>query len=358
MSRARWAALAAVAALVMGVAGCGSSEKGTDVKKIAFVAPYSDNEVEWTLQAKEVVDEFPRSLHVRVDTADASRTSDIRGVLEQVSHEGNQLVIAHDSRYAETADAVAEQTDVPELVWGEQQGASSDGLVGQITVQDKAGGYMAGIAATKAAITRRLGVIIADDGSAWDLATWNRTAGGFVAGARSIDPKVHIRYELIGSGGHASAAQMHAMARRMLAEGVQMLLILGNKAAIGAQRAVEETGGADERLSIGVVSDKGRTRRLEEGGVPIMLGAIIWDTRPAFRRAVADLRAGTFGEHPYELTIRNGGVSLYQTGRMPGDAYTEAVEAGKRIARGALSVPSTATTQAVEDLIAGQSPEG
>ena len=357
MARARWAALAVVAMMLAGLAGCGSSEQGTDVKKIAFVAPYRDREVEWTLQAKEVVDEFPRSLHVRVDTADASQTADVRGVLEQVSHEGNQLVIAHDSRYAEAAVAVAKETKVPELVWGEQQDAPA-GLVGQITVQDKAGGYMAGLAAAKAAYTRRLGVIVADDGSAWDLATWNRTAGGYVAGARSVDPKVRIRYALIGRDGDATAAEMHATARRMLAEGIQMLLILGNKQAVGAQRAVEETEGSGERLSIAVISDKGRTRRLEAGGVPIMLGAIMWETRPAFRQAVADVRAGRFGEHPYALTVRNRGVWLYQTGRMPSDAYTDAVEAGRKLASGAIQVPTTATSEAVEALIAGQTPEG
>jgi basic membrane protein A and related proteins len=350
---ARWTTLAVVAALALGaiaVAGCGSSEKGVDVRKVALVAPFGDNDPDWTLQAKEVVEEFPRSLHVRADVADASQTDDVRAALEQVSHEGDQLVIAHDSRYADAAEAVAQETKVPELVWGERKDPPA-GLVGQITVQDKEGGYLAGVAAAHSAITRRLGVVVTADGSDWDLATWNRTAGGFVAGAHSVDPRVSVRYAQVGGDGDATAAQARAAAKRMLAEGVQTILELGGNAALGAQRAVEATKGRDETLSIGVVSDKSSTRRLEAGGVPIMLGSVMWETRPAFRRAIADLRAGTFGDRPYALTLANRGVWLYQTGRMPRDAYEAAMAAAAKIEEGALDVPATPTREAVEQLI-------
>jgi len=344
--------VAALALGATGVAGCGSSEQGVAVRKVVLVAPFGDNEPDWTLQAREVVEEFPRSLHVRADVVDASQASgDVRAVLEQVSHEGDQLVLAHDSRYADAAEAVAKETKVPELVWGERPGPS-DGLVGQITVQDKEGGYLAGVAAAHSAITRRLGVVVADDGSAWYLATWNRTAGGFVAGARSVDPKERITYVRVGSHGDATAAEMHAVGKRMLARGVQMLLVLGGKASLGAQRALEEGRGAGETLLIGAVSDKSATRRVEAGGVPLMLASVMWETKPAFTQAIRDVRDGTFGDHPYALTLKNHGVWLYKTGRMPQDAYEEAIAAGSKIEQGTLHVPATPTSEAVQALIA------
>src|SRR5690242_19037395 len=59
---ARWAALALIVALAAGVAGCGSSgTQGTVVRKIAFVAPYRDNESDWTQQAQEVVSEWVKT---------------------------------------------------------------------------------------------------------------------------------------------------------------------------------------------------------------------------------------------------------------------------------------------------------
>lgn len=350
MAGARWTALAMVAALVMGAAGCGSSERGTDVTKVAFVAPYSDNEPDWTLQAQEVIEDWPRKLGVRVDKIDASKTNDVRGVFEQVSHEGNQLVIAHDSRYADVAEGVAKQTRVPTLVWGERSDPS-DGLVGQITVQDKEGGYEAGLVAAHSAYTRRLGIVVIADGSAWDTATWNRMAGGFVAGARSIDPNVQISYVQVGEDGRATAKEVHDATKRLTDHGSQMIFALGGSAAVGALKAITEAGGEDQY--VGVIGDKASFNTDNNVLVSVML-----DTRPAFEQARRDVRAGTFGQHPYPLTLRNHGVWLFSTGRTPSDAYEAGLAAGRQIERGRLKVPVTPTSEAVKALIAGETPEG
>jgi basic membrane protein A len=351
VSVARWTTLAVVALLVAAFAGCGSGESGTDVKKVALVTPGADNDPDWSIQASAVVEEFPEKLGVRADVADASQADDVRAVLEQVSHEGNQLVIAHDSRYADAAEAVAEDSGVAALVWGERADPP-DGLVGELTVEDKEGGYLAGITATMAAYTRRLAVVVADDGSDWDLATWNRMAGGFVAGARSVDPDAQVGYAQVGEDGDATAAAVQRATARLLEDGAQMVLILGGAASLGAQRAVEARRGHNETLFITAVSDRSTTRKLEPGSVPYMLGSLVWDLRGAYRRAIRDLRAGTFGDHPYALTLANGGVELYQTGRMPHDAYEAAIEAGERIDAGKIDVPVTPTREAVEQLIA------
>lgn len=360
MARAMWTALAVVAALIAltaGVAGCGSSEKGTDVRKVALVAPFGDNDPDWTLQATQVLEEFPRSLRVGVDTADASQADDVRAVLEQVSNEGNQLVIAHDSSYADAAEAVAEQTRVPALVWGERDNPP-DGLVGHITVKAKEAGYVAGIVAAKASNVRKLGIVIADDGSPWALATWNRMAGGFVAGARSIDPRTRVLYAQVGGNGKATVEETRAAGARMMRAGAQHYLILGGSSVVGAQRATEAVEGGGESLYIGAVSDKSSTVHLEEAGAPYLLGSIVWDLRSMLRKAVRDLRAGTFGERPYVLSFRNGGQRIYSSGRTPADAVEAAEEVQGKLESGAIDVPDTPTSDAVEALIAGDTPEG
>jgi simple sugar transport system substrate-binding protein len=336
----------------MGAAGCGSSEeKGTDVTKVAFVAPYSDNEPDWTLQAQEVLEDWPKKLGVRVDKIDASKTDDIRGALEQVSHEDNQLVIAHDSRYADDAEAVAKQTRVPALVWGERSDPS-DGLVGQITVPDgRTVGYSAGLVAAKSAYSRRLAIIVIADGSDWDTATWNRIAGGYVAGARSIDPREQIDYVQVGQDGDATAKEVYDTAIRLQKRGSQMIFALGGAATLGALRAVREIEG--ENLYVGVIGDKA-TYNTDNS----VLVSVMFNTRPAFEQALRDVRSGRFGEHPYALTLRNRGVWLYQTGRTPSDAYEAGIKAGREIDRGRIKVPETPTSGSVEALIAGEQPEG
>lgn len=342
--------LAVVAALAIGVIGCGSGETGTTVRKIALVAPYGGNEPDWTVRALEVVRDFPRSLGVRVDTANASQTTDIRGVLEQVSHEGDQLVIAHDGRYADAAEAVAADTKVPELVWGERPHAKR-GLVGQITVQDKEAGYVAGLIAAHSAASRRLAVIVLNDGSAWDLATWNRMAGGFVAGARSIDPHEQIAYVQVGQNGSATVEQVYDAAWRLLTSGWQMIFSLGGASTLGALRAVEKQQG--ETQFIGVIGDKAAYNREN-----FVLESVMYEFKSIFRQAVADVRSGRFGQHPYALTLANRGVYVLPTGRTPMDAYQAGLAAQGKIERGTLRVPVTSTSEAVRALIAGQTPQG
>lgn len=351
MARARWTALAVVAALVVaGVVGCGSGERGTDVKKVAFVAPYRDNEPDWTLQAQEVVEEWPRERGIRVDKIDASQTDDVRAALEQVSNEGNQLVIAHDSRYADDAEAVAKKTRVPALVWGERTDPP-DGLVGEITVQDKEGGYVAGFIAARSAYERTLGILVIADGSAWDVATFNRMAGGFVAGARSIDPRERFIYEQLGENGSPTEQQVYDTAIRMQKRGVQMLFVLGGASTLGGLRAVEKMD--DEHQYVGVIGDKGEFNREN-----YVLESVMIDTRPAFEQALRDLRSGRFGDHPYALTWRNRGVWLFRTGRTPQDSYDLGIAAGDKVAAGKVQVPTTPTRDAIEALIAGETPEG
>lgn len=355
MARARWTALvvAALAALAIGAVGCGSSgdDEGTDVRKVAFVAPYADNEPDWTLQAREVVGEWPRKRGVRVDVLDASQTDDLDAVFRQVAEEGNQLVIAHDSRYAEAAEAVARDTDVPTLVWGDRPDAP-EGLVGQIHVEDKEGGYVAGLIAAHSAYTRRLGIIVMADGSDWDTATWNRMAGGFVAGAHGYDPSVEVQYVQVGENGAATADQVYAVARRMHEEhGTQMLFALGGSATVGALRAVERIGG--ETQYIGVIGDKAAFNRDN-----FVLESVMYDTRPVFEQALRDLRAGRFAERPYALTLRNGGIWVLQTGRTPGDAYEAGMEASRQIQAGRIEIPDTPTSDDVEALLAETKPEG
>lgn len=357
MVRPKWTALAVVAALIAGVAGCGSSEdRGVDVRKIAFVAPFSDNEPDWTLLGRDVVEEFPRSLNVRADTADASQASDVRAVLEQVSHEGNQLVIAHDSAYADAAEAVAEETRVPALVWGERDDPP-EGLIGQITVKAKEAGYVAGIIATKASYSRSLGIVIADDGSPWALSTWNRMAGGFVAGARSVDPRVRVLYEVVGADGEATVDETRAAGRRLLREGAQHFLILGGRSAVGAQTSTEAEEGGGETLFIGAATDKSSTVHIEGGGAAYILGSILWDLRRVYRQAVRDVRAGTFGDHPYVLSFRNGGMRVFTSGRTPSDALEAGEAATGKLESGAIDVPDTPTSDDVQTLIAGEAPE-
>jgi basic membrane lipoprotein Med (substrate-binding protein (PBP1-ABC) superfamily) len=189
------------------------------------------------------------------------------------------------------------------------------------------------------------------DGSPWDLATWNRTAGGFVAGARSVSPHEKISYTQVGSGGHATIKQVYDAALYELDHGSQMIFTLGGASTLGALLAVEKRQG--ENQYVGVVGDKAAFNREN-----FVLASVMWDTRAVFDEALSDLRAGTFAQHPYRLTIKNHGIWLLTTGRDPLEAKQAAEDAARAIEAGRLRVPVTSSGEAVKALIAGAPAQG
>jgi basic membrane lipoprotein Med (substrate-binding protein (PBP1-ABC) superfamily) len=351
VARARWAAFVAVIVMfAAALAGCGSSGSGTKVTKVAIVSPGRYNDIDWTRLAREAFESLVSKLHMRGEQAEEVAVEKAAGALEQVSHDGTQLVIAHDGRYAAAAAAIAEKTKVPELVWGDPH-ALKPGLVGDIEVSAGEGAYADGVIAAHATIRRRFAIIIANDGGSWEATTWNEMAGAYIAGLRSVYPHAHIVLVRVGSGGQAQPDETEAAALRLMAHGSQAFFALGGAAQIGVLRAIEKNPGEDHYF-IGTIGDKQTVDREQ-----IVLSSVLWDFAPTFRRAIADVRAGTFGKHPYRLTVANRGISVLYTGRTPSDAYEDGVRAATKVSRGQITVPSTPTDASVQALLAGN-PQG
>ncbi len=346
MAGARWTAFVVVVAVAIGLAGCGSSGGGTKVTKVALVSPGRYNDIDWALQAKEDFEAIVDKLHVRGEQAQDVPASKAAGALEQVSQDGPQLVIAHDGTYATAAAAAAEQTKVPELVWGDP-GALKAGRVGDIEVDAAQGAYAVGVIAAHASYSRRFGIVVSNDGGSWEATTWNEMAGAFVAGLRSVDPKVRIAIARVGANGTAQAAEAHAAALGLLKHGSQILFALGGRSSIGVLRAVEQRP-EGEHLYIGTIGTKETVRRES-----IVLSAVLWNFAATFRRAIADVRSGAFGKQPYRLTLANRGIGLLYTGRTPSDAYEDGVRVAAKISKGQITVPKTPTDAAVQTLVAG-----
>jgi basic membrane lipoprotein Med (substrate-binding protein (PBP1-ABC) superfamily) len=341
MNGSRWIAVVVLAVLVVCCAGCGGTS-GAKVEKIALVSPGRYNDVDWWRQGLEAFEDTVQRLRVRGEIADDVRGADAPAAVEQVSRDA-QLVIANDGRYAAAAAAAAERTKVPELVWG-HPGLLKPGRVGDVEVQAAEGAYAAGPIVMHAVNARRLGIVVADDGGSWEAKLWNEMAGGFVAGVRSVDPHVAFDLVRVGHDGQATAADAAQAAARLIARKTVVIFALGGRSAIGVLRAAERHGG----FYVGTIGPK-EAERTNESSV---LTAVLWNVGPTFRRAVADLRHGTFGRRPYALTLANGGITLLATGVI-GGAFDFGARAADAISHGRITVPSTPTDADVQTLLAG-----
>lgn len=354
----RWAALVAIAALAAGGAGCASSGGPTTVRKVSIMLPGSLNDPDWTRLGRQSFEDVVSGLHVRGSIAVIERPGEAGAAVEQLAHERHkpQLIIADDSHYAAAAAHVAQKTKVPVLVWGDP-GALKKGLVGDVEVEGRAAAYIAGFLGVRAAISREVGIVVADDGTPSDLKLWNEMAGAYAAGARGAMSGVRVHYVQVGSGGNATAAQTDAATTNLMKHRAQYILALGRGSTLGAFNSITRANHHglyfNEQLFGGVISDK---EQLIEQSNEVFV-TIPWNFPMVFRRAVADVRSGNFGKQVYTLSLDNGGLRVDATGRTPSDVYEAAMALKPKIASGAVQVPTT-TTAAQVSAVATETEKG
>ena len=83
----------------------------------------------------------------------------------------------------------------------------------------------------------------------------------------------------------------------------------------------------------------------------VLLSSVLWNFTDAFKKALADISAGTYGTHGYNLTLANGGISLLKTKNISAKVWREIQAAQTRIQLGKLKVPLTTKAAQVNALI-------
>jgi basic membrane protein A len=352
----RWI-LAALTTIALGatVAACGSSDSGSNtastpasgssssgsdttkkVDQFAIVTPEKRDDFGWNAQGVQAAEQVAKDLGVKVDVADGSGYDNISPVLDQLANGGAKMVIAHASGYNTAAPDAAAQTGVPMLVWDNPK-VMQKGLVGDAETDAGQGAYLAGVLAAKTTKTHTLGIVMSAD----DI-NWNKLAGGFVAGARSVDPGVKILLAQIGQAAYADAAGGKRVTQTVIAGGADVVLGMGDGSSFGMLQAVEQSGKAK---FIDVIGDK---TPIDKKGV--LLSSILWDFSKIFQQAIEDVDNGTFGEKPYKLDTSNG-ISLLKT-KLAGDQAWAAVEEAKtKLQGGGVDVPLTVKKSEVQALI-------
>ncbi|HEY4277342.1 MAG TPA: BMP family protein [Conexibacter sp.] len=352
-------ALLAIVALAIGVAACGSEDNGgggtgtsggastssttsgggggETVTKIAFASPEKGNDFGWNQQGVEAARDVARDMGLDIEVADGSGYDNVDPILGQLAGNGAQLVIAHASGYNASAADVAVRTQVPMMSWDNPEGLEP-GLVGDAETNSQQGAYLAGVLAARTSRSGTLGIVTSADDT-----NWNKMSGGFIAGARSIDPNVRILSAQIGQAGYADAAGGKRVTQTLIAGGADIIFGMGDGSSFGMLQAVEQANGVS---FIDVIGDKSSIDRQR-----VLLSSVVWDFRPAFRQAVEDVDNGTFGEHTYTLDLANGGISLLRTDQGSAAAWSAVAQAQRGIEDGSIKVPLTSRKDQVEALL-------
>jgi simple sugar transport system substrate-binding protein len=322
-----------------GGGGGGGTEQAEQVQSFAIVTPEKGSDYGWNQQSIAAAREVAKDRGLELEVADNAGYEDVAPILRELATGDVDFVIAQASGYNTAAADVATQTGVPHLIWDNPE-AAEPGLVANAEAQGQGGGYLAGVLAANASESGTLGIVISADDT-----NWNRMAGGFVKGARSVDPDIEIRLVQIGQAGYADTAGGKRVTEQVIADGADVIFGMGDGSSFGMIQAIEAADGVQ---FIDVIGDK---TEIDDQGV--LLSSVLWNFDVLFQQAIQDLNAGSFGEENYALNLENEGISLLQTDQIDEQAWRDVMDAREAIVAGEVQVPETTKKSQVEDLIRG-----
>jgi simple sugar transport system substrate-binding protein len=335
-----------VASLAPSVAPSASPAVANKVLKMGIIAPEKANDFGWNQQGVEGAKAAAASVGATIEVADGAGYDDPGPILRQLADGGALFIVAQASGYNTAAPKFATENKIPVVVYDDPT-ATKAGLVADIETNSQNGAYLAGVLAAKASKTGKLGIVISADDT-----NWHKQAGGFVAGAKSVNPAVKFVQATIGQAGYADAAGGKRVTLTLISGGADVIFGMGDGASFGMLAAVETAkppAGADKVWFIDVIGDK---TSVDTKGV--LLSSVLWNFQGTFEQAIADINAGTFGNKGYTLDVVNDGISLLKTKNISDDAWTAVQTALTGIKGGTITVPLTPKQADVDALIAAK----
>ncbi|WP_374292253.1 BMP family lipoprotein, partial [Paenirhodobacter enshiensis] len=121
----------------------------------------------------------------------------------------------------------------------------------------------------------------------------------------------------------------------------------GNGSSFGMLQAVETTKATDggKVYFIDVIGDK---TPIDKG---YLLSSVLWNLEPVFAAMIADVKAGSYGSHNYDINLKDGSVDLLHTKNIPDDVWAEVMKAKQDIIDGKIVLTPHYDAAAVHALV-------
>jgi simple sugar transport system substrate-binding protein len=330
----------AVGLLTAGAAYAARALQAGKVTKVGFASPAKASDYGWNQQGYNAAKAAASSAGAKFQAITNIGYDKTDVILRQLISGGANFVVAHASGYDTIASRLARQYKVPMITYDVPSNLTKD-YVSYITTSSQEGAYLAGILAAKMTKTHKVGIIIsaADD-------NWYKMSGGFAAGFRSIDKTSKIFFATISPTGYDDAAGGKRVADSVIAQGADVLFTMGDNASFGYLQAIES---ANVGHKVWMIGDIGNMSPIDKHHV--FLSSVLWDFTKTFNQAIKDIDDGSFGTHGYNLSLKNGGISLLHTKYIPAAAWAAITKAKAQIAAGKITIPVTHKAGAVQKLI-------
>ena len=320
----------AVAALLAASLLVGNA-RAAEIKSLAIMAPEQPTDFGWNQQGVAAAQAVAKAHGLKFTAAVGLGYGDVRTTLRELSADGTGLIIAHASGYNTAAAEIADELH-QRVAIVDSPTKLKPGLVADYTLNGREGAYLAGIVAARMTKSKTIAIVVSGEPPAW-----NAQSFGFASGVRATDPKITLRYAVIGPAAYSDAAGAKRVTDAAIAAGADVVFGQGNGASFGMMQAVDNAKPASggKAWFIDVIGDKSSV------DPDHLLTSVVWDYTPVFEAMLADIKNDSFGTHGYHLTLASGSIRLLKSPNIPQTVWDEAMAAQQRIIDGTLKVEET-----------------
>jgi simple sugar transport system substrate-binding protein len=332
--------VAAIGLLAGGAAYAGTALRSAKVSTVAIATPAKASDYGWNQQGLKAAKAAAASAGAKLQAVTNIGYDKTDVVLRQLAQKGADLIVAHASGYDTVATRIAKQYKVPTITYDVPTNLTK-GYVSYVTTSSQQGAYLAGILAAKTTKTHKVGIVISASDS-----NWFKMSGGFAAGFRSLDKTSKIYFATVSPTGYDDAAGGKRVANSVIAQGADVIFGMGDNASFGYLQAIETAKAGHKVWYIGDIGDMTPIDKKH-----VLLSSVLWDFTNTFKQAIKDVEAGTYGTHGYDLSLKNGGISLLHTKYIPAAVWAQIAKAKAQILAGKITIPVASKAGAVQQLI-------
>lgn len=312
-----------------------------EVRAIAILTPEQGTDFGWNQQGIDAATAAGKKEGVKVLVAQGLGYGDVRPTLRELAEDGADLLIAHASGYNTAAPEVGAEENVAVAIV-DKPGTGVPGKLADYTLSGHQGAYLAGRLAAKTTKTGVVGIVVSGEPP-----SWNAQSAAFAEGARAENPKIVVRYAVIGPSAYSDAAGGKRVTDAVIAAGADVIFGQGDGSSFGMIQSVETSKppGADKAWFIDVIGDKSS---IDKGS---LLSSVVWDMTPVYSAMIRDLRSGRFGTYEYAIKLDDDSVHLLKTDHIPEKTWGEIQALRQDIVEGRIKVEPHFDAGAVHALV-------
>jgi simple sugar transport system substrate-binding protein len=253
---------------------------------------------------------------------------DVHAELRELADDGASLIIAHASGYNTAAPEIGAEKHVPVAIVDRPKDGKP-GAVADYTLSGREGAYIAGVLAAKTTQTYVVAIVVAAESP-----PWNSQSAAFAQGVRATDPAVKVLYAVIGPAAYADVAGGRRVTESVIGAGADVVFGQGDRASFGMLQAVD-TRPSTAGGKVWFIDQLGDKSSLDKGH---LLTSVVWNLVPVYAAMIADLKAGTFGTHPYSIQLADDSVRLLHSKYIPDAAWSDIMAMRGQIIGGKVKV--------------------